>query len=146
VKSEKKSAKKKNTSKRSPEEEAEDGNESDTGISYRQHCMSTKSLGTKSCMRKPSFMLKNAAEKGGVQITPSPSSTESEFDEPIGEHPPELPGDVMRYSFRTAIGDGSEKQVASASVMERRDLRPNNCHLDVGHWSDKGGRGYMEDR
>eukprot|EP00978_Attheya_sp_CCMP212_P003185 scaffold6581_cov57-Attheya_sp.AAC.13 len=147
VKSEKKPAKKKSASKQSPEEEAEDGNESDTGISYRQHCMSTKSLlGTKSCMRKPSFMLKNSAEKGAVQVTPSPSSTESEFDEPNGEHPPELPGDVVRYSFRTAIGDGTEKQVASASVMERRDLRPNNCHLDVSHWSDKGGRGYMEDR
>ena len=31
-------------------------------------------------------------------------------------------------------------------MMERRELRPNNIHINVSHWSDFGGRNYMEDR
>jgi hypothetical protein len=30
--------------------------------------------------------------------------------------------------------------------MERRELRPNNVRMNVSHWSDEGGRPYMEDR
>merc|ERR1740133_52367 len=63
--------------------------------------------------------------------------------------PASLPRDLarVRYSLRTAIGDGTDVQPGgSAAMMERRDLRPNNIHINVSHWSDFGGRNYMEDR
>jgi hypothetical protein len=64
--------------------------------------------------------------------------------------PASLPRDLarVRYSLRTSIGDGSQPQpaMASSQLMERRELRPNNVHINVSHWSDFGGRNYMEDR
>lgn len=69
-----------------------------------------------------------------------------------GGLPASLPRDLarVRYSLRTSIGDGSEVQPSlggsSSAMMERRELRPNNIHINVSHWSDFGGRGYMEDR
>jgi hypothetical protein len=63
--------------------------------------------------------------------------------------PASLPRDLarVRYSLRTSIGDGTDVQSGgSAAMMERRDLRPNNIHINVSHWSDFGGRNYMEDR
>jgi hypothetical protein len=64
--------------------------------------------------------------------------------------PASLPRDLarVRYSLRTSIGDGSAAQpaLASSHLMERRELRPNNVHINVSHWSDFGGRNYMEDR
>jgi hypothetical protein len=52
----------------------------------------------------------------------------------------------VRYSLRSSITDGSEKQPMGPTVMERRELRPNNVQMNVSHWSDTGGRPYMEDR
>jgi hypothetical protein len=81
----------------------------------------------------------------------SPSSTTALFAHhyPNGL-PASLPRDLarVRYSLRTSIGDGSERQPALANphLMERRELRPNNVHINVSHWSDFGGRNYMEDR
>lgn len=66
-----------------------------------------------------------------------------------GSLPASLPRDLarVRYSLRTSIGDGSQPQPStSATLMERRELRPNNVHINVSHWSDFGGRNYMEDR
>ena len=67
-----------------------------------------------------------------------------------GASPASLPHDLarVRYSLRTTIGDGTEIQPdgRSAAMMERRDLRPNQIHINVSHWSDFGGRNYMEDR
>jgi hypothetical protein len=65
-----------------------------------------------------------------------------------GQTPSSLPNNLkrVRYSLRSSITDGSEKQPTGPSVMERRELRPNNVHLNVSHWSDEGGRPYMEDR
>lgn len=63
--------------------------------------------------------------------------------------PASLPHDLarVRYSLRTSVGDGTDVQPGgSASMMERRELRPNNIHINVSHWSDFGGRNYMEDR
>ncbi|KAL7472890.1 hypothetical protein ACHAXS_013279 [Conticribra weissflogii] len=53
---------------------------------------------------------------------------------------------TIAYSLRSAIGDGSARQLHSKSLMERRVLRPNGCHLDCGYWSHRGKRSYMEDR
>mmetsp|Transcript_22041 Transcript_22041/g.46131 ORF Transcript_22041/g.46131 Transcript_22041/m.46131 type:complete len:759 (-) Transcript_22041:125-2401(-) len=50
------------------------------------------------------------------------------------------------YSLRSAIGDGSERQRNSHSLMERRPLRPNGGHIDTSYWSHRGRRNYMEDR
>lgn len=50
------------------------------------------------------------------------------------------------YSLRSAIGDGSEKQRNSHTLMDRRPLRPNGCSVDVSYWSHRGKRNYMEDR
>lgn len=50
------------------------------------------------------------------------------------------------YSLRSAIGDGSTRQRNSHSLMDRRPLRPNGCHLDTSYWSHRGKRNYMEDR
>jgi len=48
------------------------------------------------------------------------------------------------YSLRSAIGDGSERQRNSHSLMERRPLRPNGGHIDTSYWSHRGRRNYME--
>ena len=52
----------------------------------------------------------------------------------------------LKYSLRTSIGDGAKTQPNGPSVMERRELRPNGCHLNVSHWSEENMRRYMEDR
>ena len=106
---------------------------------------------------------KNAA--GGTTVAtspPSPLTPMSDMDGgdlppgtlfggvDAGSLPASLPRDLarVRYSLRTSIGDGSQPQpqLTSASMMERRELRPNNVHINVSHWSDFGGRNYMEDR
>ena len=51
---------------------------------------------------------------------------------------------TISYSLRSAIGDGSERQRNSHSLMERRPLRPNGCSVDVSYWSHRGKRNYME--
>ena len=50
----------------------------------------------------------------------------------------------VRYSLRSVIGDGTD-QPDGPTVMDRRSLRPNGCHLNVSHWSADGLRPYMED-
>mmetsp|Transcript_44630 Transcript_44630/g.108212 ORF Transcript_44630/g.108212 Transcript_44630/m.108212 type:complete len:578 (-) Transcript_44630:2624-4357(-) len=106
---------------------------------------------------------KNAA--GGTTVAtspPSPLTPMSDIDGgdlppgtlfggvDAGSLPASLPRDLarVRYSLRTSVGDGSQPQpqLTSASMMERRELRPNNVHINVSHWSDFGGRNYMEDR
>ncbi|KAG7369375.1 protein phosphatase 2C [Nitzschia inconspicua] len=94
---------------------------------------------------------------------PSPLLSEQDENSPTARHrerymahhypngmPASLPRDLarVRYSLRTSIGDGSDPQPAlqSTHLMERRQLRPNNVHINVSHWSDFGGRNYMEDR
>jgi len=52
----------------------------------------------------------------------------------------------VKYSLRSAVGDGSQKQSDARSVMDRRELKPNGSHLHVGHWAEEGLRAYMEDR
>mmetsp|Transcript_3676 Transcript_3676/g.5691 ORF Transcript_3676/g.5691 Transcript_3676/m.5691 type:complete len:660 (-) Transcript_3676:370-2349(-) len=52
----------------------------------------------------------------------------------------------LRYSLRSAVGDGGARQPHTASVMQRRDLTPNGSHLNTSHWSHRGKRSYMEDR
>jgi len=98
-------------------------------------------------------------DKSGATSPPSPLI--SEPDAPLnpldphhtqrqrGNTPASLPRDLarVRYSLRTSIGDGTDVQPGgSASMMERRELRPNNIHINVSHWSAFGGRNYMEDR
>ena len=87
-------------------------------------------------------------DKSGATSPPSPLISEPEV---VGDKhtPASLPRDLarVRYSLRTSIGDGTDVQPGgSASMMERRELRPNNIHINVSHWSDFGGRNYMEDR
>jgi len=81
-------------------------------------------------------------------LTPPPLGSSQGGGTP--NNPASLPRDLarVRYSLRTSIGDGTEVQPGggSAAMMERRELRPNNIHINVSHWSDFGGRNYMEDR
>lgn len=106
----------------------------------------------------------NGSSRDPSVSTSPPSPLQSELDDdgnPLSPHgmfhhpgsgglPASLPRDLarVRYSLRTSIGDGTDVQAAlgSASLMERRELRPNNIHINVSHWSDFGGRNYMEDR
>lgn len=106
----------------------------------------------------------HADDKTGATSPPSPLISEHDgISSPINPNDPlsgspsqqltsrpaSLPRDLarVRYSLRTSIGDGTEVQPGgSASMMERRELRPNNIHINVSHWSDFGGRNYMEDR
>jgi hypothetical protein len=129
--------------------------DSDPGESYREHCMKVKGFSSKSCLAMPAF-LRNS-RTGGMreeesELTAPPSPMTSEMgDAPTGvagQSPSSLPNSLkrVRYSLRSSITDGSEKQPTGPSVMERRELRPNNVHLNVSHWSDEGGRPYMEDR
>ena len=75
---------------------------------------------------------------------------------------------VLPYSLRSDVGDGSRIEwselgrrppplprgrkggavatLASARGMERRALRPNGSHLNVGYWSDANSKRHMEDR
>lgn len=127
--------------------------DSDPGESYREHCARAKpSLGTKSCLPVPQFFLKSQSinlreEESDRTAPPSPMTSEM-GDGLLGHTPASLPPNNrrVRYSLRSTITDGSEKQSSGPQVMERRDLRPNKIQLNVSHWSDEGGRPYMEDR
>jgi serine/threonine protein phosphatase PrpC len=53
---------------------------------------------------------------------------------------------TIKYSLRSAIGDGTVRQKNSHNLMDQRLLRPNGCAVDVSYWSHRGKRSYMEDR
>ena len=141
-----------------PEAPALDPYESDPGESYREHCLKFKGVGTKSCLGIPKFLLTNASSSNKTNhtrsgeestvLTAPPSPLASDMGDLFGAVPASLPANLtrVRYSLRSSVTDGSEKQPVGPSVMDRRDLRPNNVHLNVSHWSDEGGRPYMEDR
>ncbi|CAB9526499.1 linked kinase-associated serine/threonine phosphatase 2C [Seminavis robusta] len=126
--------------------------DSDPGESYRQHCLRVNGMSTKSCLKFPSFLKQTAtignAAESETEMTSPPSPMASEIGDVLGQTPASLPSDMtrVRYSLRSSITDGSEKQPSGPSVMERRELRPNNVHINVSHWSDSGARHYMEDR
>lgn len=128
--------------------------DSDPGESYREHCMRMQTSSSKSCLAIPLFLRnpKSSLKEEESVLTAPPSPMTSEMgDAPIGvagQIPASLPNNLrrVRYSLRSSITDGSEKQLSGPSTMERRELRPNNIHLNVSHWSDEGGRPYMEDR
>ena len=120
--------------------------DSDPGESYRDHCLRIKGLNTKTCLSVPSF-LRNSDLEGDTVMTEPPSPLSSELEDVLNQTPRSLPSNhVVRYSLRTSIGDGSQKQPSGPSVFERRELRPNNVQVNVSHWSDTGARPYMEDR
>jgi protein phosphatase 1L len=130
-------------------EENLDPYDSDPGQSYRQHCALATGIGYRSCMGVPGF-LKNSRSKVEEEsvLTSPPSPLASEMGDLFGQLPASLPTNaaLVKYSLRSSITDGSERQPAGQSVMERRELRPNMVHLNVSHWTDPGGRPYMEDR
>ena len=156
-----------------PKKEA-DPYDSDPGESYRDHCERIQEERSRSCLAIPRFlkdgkfltrhnsvgnsnlkvkMTQNGEIQSGATSPPSPliSEPDDSMLNPLYEKnmPSSLPRDLarVRYSLRTSIGDGTERQPGgSASMMERRELRPNNIHINVSHWSDFGGRNYMEDR
>lgn len=157
-----------------PDEEY-DPYDSDPGESYRDHCERLQSNRSKSCLTMPRFLTNHrnnssnnnnnnkkdrnniSGETDDTEATSPPSPLASEnLDDPLyggtggvhGGTPASLPRDLarVRYSLRTSIGDGTERQLTGPSMMERRELRPNNIHINVSHWSDFGGRNYMEDR
>lgn len=144
---------KKANRRRSPKGDDDDIDpyESDPGESYRDHCMSLRGIGGKSCLPMPSFLKSSRSvsskEPESVATAP-PSPMASEMGDLYGQIPASLPSNMtrVRYSLRSSITDGSEKQPQGPSVMDRRELRPNNVHVNVSHWSDTGGRPYMEDR
>ena len=125
--------------------------DSDPGESYREHVKRAGGFGTKSCLKVPKMLGSSRAiadidgEKTEATTPPSPMS---DFVDPLAQIPPSLPPTTraVRYSLRSAITDGSESQPTGPSVMERRELRPNNIHINASHWSDPGSRPYMEDR
>ena len=132
-------------------EEEYDPYDSDPGESYREHCERVKGTSNKSCLVMPRFLKKLDGGEPDTIATAPPSPLTSEIDDLFTggmNHPSSLPRDMSRvkYSLRTSIGDGSQVQPTGASVMERRELRPNNIHINVSHWSDMGARNYMEDR
>ena len=51
---------------------------------------------------------------------------------------------TISYSLRSAISDGSKRERNSHSLMEKRALRVNGCHIDTSYWSHRGKRAYME--
>lgn len=133
-----------------PEDQV-DPYDSDPGESYRDHCLRMNGVGTRTCMTVPRFRKNNRSVKAvetSTILTAPPSPLHSELGDLFGNIPASLPPNVtrVRYSLRSSVTDGSEKQPLSPSVMERRELRPNNVQLNVSHWSDQGGRPYMEDR
>ena len=141
-------AKKEGKTRRRQEQQQEelDPYESDPGESYREHCMKFRGISTKSCM--PTFLRNRRTPEEETVLTAPPSPLASEMGDLFGQIPASLPANLtrVRYSLRSSITDGSEKQPSGPSVMERRELRPNGVHLNVSHWSDEGGRPYMEDR
>mmetsp|Transcript_40561 Transcript_40561/g.84430 ORF Transcript_40561/g.84430 Transcript_40561/m.84430 type:complete len:526 (-) Transcript_40561:142-1719(-) len=135
-------------------EEDLDPYDSDPGESYREHVQKAKGISSKTCMGVPGFLLgKNATSTRKVVeedtvLTSPPSPMASDLGDPFGQLPPSLPANaaLVKYSLRSSITDGSEKQPSGPSVMERRELRPNSVHINVSHWTDPGARPYMEDR
>lgn len=119
--------------------------DSDPGESYREHCKQARGFSTKSCLAVPKFLNKGKEEQSVLTAPPSP--LQSEMGD-LGQTPASLPSSLtrVRYSLRSSITDGAEPQPSGPTVMERRDLRPNNVRMNVSHWSDEGGRPYMEDR
>lgn len=128
--------------------------DSDPGESYRQHCLRVNGMSSKSCLKLPTFLKppsienRSATGEAETEMTSPPSPMASELGDVLGQTPASLPHDLtrVRYSLRSSITDGSEKQPSGPSVMERRELRPNNVHINTSHWSDSGARHYMEDR
>ena len=129
--------------------------DSDPGESYRAHCLRVDGMSTKSCLKLPTFLKQGgqSSSRGLVgesetQMTSPPSPMTSELGDVLSQTPASLPADHsrVRYTLRSSITDGAEKQPSGPSVMERRELRPNNVHINVSHWSDAGARQYMEDR
>eukprot|EP00521_Asterionellopsis_glacialis_P017101 CAMPEP_0195295202 /NCGR_PEP_ID=MMETSP0707-20130614/16825_1 /TAXON_ID=33640 /ORGANISM="Asterionellopsis glacialis, Strain CCMP134" /LENGTH=480 /DNA_ID=CAMNT_0040356365 /DNA_START=247 /DNA_END=1686 /DNA_ORIENTATION=+ len=165
-------SKKKGTSYVDPNDEDNDPYDSDPGESYREHCMRIKGLDSKSCLRVPGFLQKNSSnnksnnnnnnnsssrnnvrEDDTTQTSrASASSPMPEMDDVLTMPPGSLANlqqneeGLVRYSLRTSVGDGSQKQPTGPSVMERRELKPNGVSINVSHWSDTGCRPYMEDR
>jgi len=88
------------------------------------------------------------SEDFGSSSTSPPSPIGSESEDVLNQTPNSLSHEMTRtrYSLRSAIGDGGEKQPTGPSIMDRRELRPNGVALNVSHWSDTGCRSYMEDR
>lgn len=136
-------------------EDEMDPYDSDPGQSYRAHCMQIQGLNTRSCLRMPALLKGSAkasleydAEDNTTESSSPPSPMGSESEDILNQTPASLPPDTsrVRYSLRSAIGDGAAKQPTGPSVMDRRDLRPNGVALNVSHWSDSGSRAYMEDR
>lgn len=137
--------------KKEAAEEELDPYDSDPGESYRQHVQKAKGNFSRSCLGAPAFLKTKSARRTKEEeseITSPPSPLTSELGDPFGQLPVSLPANaaLVKYSLRSSITDGSEKQPAGPSVMERRELRPNTVHINVSHWSDPGGRPYMEDR
>ena len=124
--------------------------DSDPGESYREHCDRIKGERTRSCLAMPRFLQNKVSNAPDTEATSPPSPLDGSSEEALsrGQAPTSLPSDLarVRYSLRTSISDGSQAQPSAAHLMERRDLRPNNVHINVSHWSDFGGRNYMEDR
>jgi hypothetical protein len=143
----------------SDDDEENDPYDSDPGESYRQHCMTLKGYGGgKSCLGVPALFQQHAGGKKKflragdhtvLTAPPSPTSDLGDIHNPLlSALPASLPANLqrVRYSLRSSITDGAEAQPRGPNVMERRELRPNNVQLNVSHWSDLGGRPYMEDR
>ena len=132
--------------KKAAVEEELDPYDSDPGESYREHCEKHSGFASKSCLGVPKFLRQPQRAVDSV-LTAPPSPLASEMGE-FAQIPASLPRNLtrVRYSLRSSITDGSEKQPTGPTVMERRELRPNNVRLNVSHWSDTGGRPYMEDR
>lgn len=131
------------------DDEEYDPYDSDPGESYRQHCMKINGLNTKACLRMPRILARtNRTIEDESVVTAPPSPFHSDLEDTLNQFPVSLAPNAtrVRYSLRTSIGDGSERQPTGPSVMERRELRPNGVQLNVSHWSDTGGRNYMEDR
>jgi hypothetical protein len=131
------------------DDEEYDPYDSDPGESYRQHCMKVNGLNTKACLRMPRILARtNRTIEDESVVTAPPSPFHSDLEETLNQFPASLAPNAtrVRYSLRTSIGDGAERQPTGPSVMDRRELRPNGVQLNVSHWSDMGGRNYMEDR
>ena len=139
----------KNTKKfEDPDDEDLDPYDSDPGESYREHVARTNGISNKSCISVPRFLRNGKKVEDVTVMTAPPSPMTSEMGDIFGQIPASLPSNLtrVRYSLRSSITDGSENQPSGPSVMERRELRPNNIHINVSHWSMAGGRPYMEDR
>lgn len=147
-KEKKEESKSKNKKFADPEDDDIDPYDSDPGESYREHCMRMKGVSNKSCIAVPRFLRNGRKVEDETVMTAPPSPMASEMGDVFGQIPASLPSNLtrVRYSLRSSITDGSENQPSGPSVMERRELRPNNIHINVSHWSMAGGRPYMEDR